>query len=328
MNYSVSICVPVYGVENYIEKCCHSLFKQSYEDTEYIFVDDCSPDKSISVLQEVLKDYPHRQQQVKIIHHTMNKGLSAARNTAMDAATGDYVMHVDSDDYLEIDAVKLSVEKAIESQADMVVFDMNIVYSDKTVYSSARVSSNRLQYLHDIIRRDCSVCVCGALYKRSLYQENHIRAIEGLNYGEDYVTKPRLVYHSNKVVALPMPLYNYVKYNASSYTQLVTKKSIQDVLFAIDILLSFFKEKSQSDKEIDYKEIEKELKIRNKVFLLEYCSKSNRSYVLKLFPEMNGQNTKMALKHHIVWQLSCRHWHLLLNVYLGLGNFIKRTFHR
>ena len=328
MNFLVSICVPVYGVESYIEQCCRSLFQQSYDRLEYIFVDDYSKDRSIDVLLKVLEDYPHRKQQVKIIHHAVNKGLSATRNTAMDAATGEYVMHVDSDDYLETDAVKLSVEKALETHADMVVFDMKIVYLDKTVYASSNASSDRMKYLHDIIRRDCSVCVCGALYKRSLYTSNHIRAIDGLNYGEDYVTKPKLVYYSAKIVALPLPLYNYVKYNTSSYTQLVTRKSIQDILSAVNILLTFFKEKSHVDRALDYDTIERELKIRNKIFLLEYCSGSDRTYIQRLFPEVNGQDTEMALKHRIVWTLSCHHLFALLNFYVGLGNFIKRTFHR
>lgn len=326
--YLVSILIPVYNVESYIARCAVSLFSQTYDDIEYIFVDDCSPDKSISVLQEVLNDYPHRKQQVQIIHHEVNKGLSAARNTAMDAATGDYIMHVDSDDYLDADAVKLSVEKAIESQADMTVFDMNLIYTDRTIHASARVPSSRMQYLHDIIRRDCSVCVCGVLYKRSLYTANHIRAIEGLNYGEDYVTKPKLVYYAEKIVALPLPLYNYVKYNDSSYTQLVTRKSIQNILSSVDILLTFFKEKSNADNKLDYGRIEKEIKIRNKIFLLEYCSGTDRAYVQGLFPEMNGLDTEMALKHRIVWKLSCHHLFALLNLYIRLGNFIKRTFHR
>lgn len=326
--YLVSILIPVYNVESYIARCAVSLFSQTYDDIEYIFVDDCSTDRSVDILLKILRDYPHRKQQVKIFHHNVNKGLAAVRNTAMDAATGEYVMHVDGDDYLDIDAVRLSMEKAVETQADMVVFDMNLICTDKTIYASARVPSSRLQYLHDIIRRDCSVCVCGALYKRSLYQANHIRAIEGLNYGEDYVTKPRLVYYSKRIEALPIPLYNYVKYNNSSYTQLFSQKSIQAILAATNFLLSFFKERSLSDKQIAYDEIECEIKIRNKVFLMEYCSKSDRNYVKGLFPEMDRLDTKMSMKHRIVWKLLCYHLSSVLNIYLDLANLFKRTFHR
>ena len=108
----VSILVPVYGVEKYIEKCAVSLFEQSYEDIEYIFVNDCTPDRSIEVLRATIARYPQRQKQVVIIDHDVNRGLGAARHTATEwAATGELVMHVDSDDYLMPHAVVASVRK-------------------------------------------------------------------------------------------------------------------------------------------------------------------------------------------------------------------------
>ena len=90
--YLVSILVPVYGVEKYIERCARSLFEQTYENLEYIFVDDCTPDKSIEILKRVIEDYPNRKNQVRIIHHEHNRGLAAARNTALDAATSEFYL--------------------------------------------------------------------------------------------------------------------------------------------------------------------------------------------------------------------------------------------
>ena len=101
----ISILTPVYGVEKYIEQCARSLFEQSYAPIEYIFVDDCTPDKSIGILQSLLKEYPERAQQVRIIHHDRNRGVGAARQTALMAATGDYLLFADSDDMLPEDAV-------------------------------------------------------------------------------------------------------------------------------------------------------------------------------------------------------------------------------
>ena len=106
----VSILVPVYGVEKYIKRCARSLFEQTYDNIEYIFVDDCTQDRSIDILEEVLKEYPNRKNQVKILHHAKNRGLSASRNTALDASTGDYLMHVDADDYLHVDAIALLIK--------------------------------------------------------------------------------------------------------------------------------------------------------------------------------------------------------------------------
>ena len=115
----VSILVPVYGVEKYIEKCAVSLFEQTCNDIEYVFVDDCSPDNSIGILEEVRKRYPERDK-VKIIRHDRNRGLAAARKTALMASVGDYVIHVDSDDWVSPDMVATLAEQAMKTGADLV----------------------------------------------------------------------------------------------------------------------------------------------------------------------------------------------------------------
>lgn len=116
----VSILVPVYGVEQYIEKCAISLFEQTYSDIEYVFVNDCTKDDSISVLKRVLEKYPQRMQQVRIINHEKNMGLGAARRTAILNANGDYILHVDSDDYIAENAVEVFIKEAYNSNADIV----------------------------------------------------------------------------------------------------------------------------------------------------------------------------------------------------------------
>ena len=122
----VSIIVPVYGVEQYIERCARSLFEQTYMNIEYVFVNDVTPDKSIIILNQVTEDYPQRSKDVKIVTHSTNRGVSAARNTGLAAATGDYLLYVDSDDYLCKDAVEQLVNKAEEKNADIVLFDTNV----------------------------------------------------------------------------------------------------------------------------------------------------------------------------------------------------------
>lgn len=100
-NIKVTICVPVYGVEKYIEKCAISLFEQTYPSIEYVFVNDNTPDKSIEILESVVERYPNRKPYVRIISHEKNRGLAAARNTAVDTVTTEFLMHVDSDDWVD-----------------------------------------------------------------------------------------------------------------------------------------------------------------------------------------------------------------------------------
>ncbi len=124
----ISVIIPVYRVEAYIERCVRSLMEQTLDEVEYIFVDDCSPDKSVSVLERVLKDYPLRQGQTHILRHATNRGLPAARNTGLDAAIGDYIFHCDSDDYLETDALQAMYDTAQKANAEIVYSDWYLTY--------------------------------------------------------------------------------------------------------------------------------------------------------------------------------------------------------
>ena len=98
----VSVIIPMYGVEKYIERCARSLMEQSLTTgVEFLFINDASNDKSVSVLEKVLLDYPSRKAASQIITHETNKGLPSARNTGLERARGEYVVHIDGDDFPE-----------------------------------------------------------------------------------------------------------------------------------------------------------------------------------------------------------------------------------
>ena len=97
----VSVIVPIYGVERYIERCSRSLFEQTLDDMEFIFVNDCTTDNSMEELGRTIEKYPERRNQIVILNHDHNKGLSHARETGIKAATGMYIAHCDSDDWVE-----------------------------------------------------------------------------------------------------------------------------------------------------------------------------------------------------------------------------------
>ena len=117
----VTIAVPVYGVEPFVEKCAISLFEQTYTDIEYIFVDDCTPDLSVDIIKRTLDRYPNRKEQVRIIKQQENKGCPAARNLAVQLANGEFIFHVDADDYIEPDAINTLVTIQETTGADLVV---------------------------------------------------------------------------------------------------------------------------------------------------------------------------------------------------------------
>ena len=147
MNILVSILVPIYNVENFIEKCSVSLFEQTYKNIEYVFVNDCSPDHSIEVLEKVAKNYPNRINSIKIINHDINKGLAGARNTAILNANGDYVLHVDSDDFIEKTTIEKLVKKAQDDCADIVVFDYYLEWQKVNKKVVHNFDPDKIKYL-------------------------------------------------------------------------------------------------------------------------------------------------------------------------------------
>ena len=129
----VSVCIPVYGVEKYIERCARSLFEQTIMDgIEFIFVNDCTKDKSIEILEQVVEKYPQRKNHVKIINRQRNGGLVAARNTALEHAAGDYIIHCDSDDWVDRDLYEKMYEQAVVSGADLVCAPIVCEYTNGT----------------------------------------------------------------------------------------------------------------------------------------------------------------------------------------------------
>ncbi len=111
----VSVIIPVYGVENSIERCARSLFEQTLDEMEYLFIDDCTKDRSIEVLKSVLKDYPKRKSQVTIHRMDNNSGQAKVREWGILNATGEYIIHCDSDDWVDKDIYRELYEKAKEN---------------------------------------------------------------------------------------------------------------------------------------------------------------------------------------------------------------------
>lgn len=243
INPLVSILVPVYNVAKYIERCTVSLLEQTYDNIEYIFIDDCSTDNSVDILISTINKYPKRYSSVRIIKHTKNRGLAAARNTAIDYAKGSFVMHVDSDDYIDIHTVDHLLIKQAELDADIVCFDV-CVY--KHLYKEYYIHPN-YQSPHEavelIMKGKALHMLCSRLIRLSLYNDNHIRAHEGVNVCEDLHVTPRLIYYSRRITNLHEILYHYDCNNSNSYTSKPSLNKYKQICKAYDILFSFFKER-------------------------------------------------------------------------------------
>src|SRR5690606_5467115 len=171
---TVSIIIPFYNVEKFIDKNVKSLLKQSYPYCEYIFVDDCSPDNSIDVIKRNLEEFPQRFSQVKIIRHEVNWGLPASRNTGMREATGDYIYHCDSDDWLECDSIELMMLHAEKYSADIVYSDYYLSFQKNERYMSQPQFSKSMQAVESMLCGKMKYNVWNKLVRRELYHDYNI----------------------------------------------------------------------------------------------------------------------------------------------------------
>lgn len=246
--YLVSVVVPVYGVEKRIERCVRSLFEQTYQNLEYIFVDDCTPDKSIDIISSVSKEYPNRQDAITIVHHARNRGLAAARNTGVEHVKGEFLCHVDSDDYLEVNAISLLVERQLESNADIVNGDAIKHRASGDVLIRVPKFTTKREWLTDILSVDNTLnhVLWGRLIRLDLYRDNGIRTKEGYNQGEDWQVMPQLAYYAKSVSEIDSVVYHYDCTNEHSLCACNGRANVQSWeqdIGSVKYLAAFFADK-------------------------------------------------------------------------------------
>ena len=314
MKYDVSVLVPVYNVSKFIERCLHTLFSQTYDNIQYIFVNDCTPDQSIEIIQKVLNEYPQRKEHVKIINHDKNRGLAASRNTGIENAGGEYVLHIDSDDYIELDMVELMFGKAKEEDADIVVCDFNIKW-EKTHKIAPQQFTDKDQYLRDILNTKAMPGVVNKLIRKSLYSENEIFPFEGINLGEDYVTTPKLIAKARRISKVNKPLYHYIQYNEGSYTAVMNQKAIDDLWFVLNELYNYFK----STKEFSL--LKNDLlkgQLIKKLDVVGRVHNEKRREIFETFSEANTvvSEAELSFRQTITYKLCVSNQYQLLNLFL------------
>lgn len=246
--YQVSVIIPIYKVEKYIERCARSLFEQTLESIEFIFVDDCSPDNSITILRNLLNEYPNRIAATKIIKHEHNRGLAAARNTGRSTAQGKYLISCDSDDWVEENMYELMYQKAQQTNADIVICDWEEVYATRKKRIFTNPPTDNIECVAALLSGKIHGSVCNKLIRKELYTQNNITCKEGINFCEDLYVTYRLCYFAKSIVYLNLPLYHYNQTNLNSYTSVhLSKISQQNIIDLTHEVRIFFEEQKEEN---------------------------------------------------------------------------------
>lgn len=314
----VSVLVPVYHVEEYIEKCARSLFEQTYDNLEYIFCDDCSTDASIQNLKEVMKDYPQRSEQIRIIHHERNRGSAAARNTLIDNCKGDFCFWADADDWVETNAVELLIKKQQEKEADIVTCRAYAHYVDGEVkeYFEGGWNLDKATLIEMILKSKCGASVWRRLIRSSLFTDYQIRCIEGVNGRDDFQLIIPLVYYSRKVDGIDAFMYHYRRDIPHS----ITYDHLNNLTYQIqDVKSHLFLKDFFMGKDDRYLSIISEAAIRRayKYMICQYRLKNKKGYKMMVdyVYEIDKKNWKVIRWNNLIIRLLERNYYIMRMTY-------------
>ncbi|BCS95589.1 hypothetical protein DSLASN_12210 [Desulfoluna limicola] len=230
----VSIIVPVYNVAPYLSTCLESLLLYQSAEIEVVAVDDCSSDGSL----DILKSYAKRYNNLRVISHSVNKGVAEARNSGLGLALGKYIMFVDSDDRLHSDAVKILFETAEKDTIDIVLFQIRKIDEKGNVLSETRVESRAYDLSYRDQRRIAFECMVGSLLAwNGFYKRDLLRTIQFSNYpnGEDLLFGVEAFCKARSVFIFPYALYDYLQRKDSASYALTKRhfKSVLDVVYEV-----------------------------------------------------------------------------------------------
>ena len=226
----VSVIIPVYNVENYIDKCLNSLVNQTLDDIEIIVVNDGSPDNSQKIIDKYVKKYPKK---VKSFIKK-NGGQGSARNYGLKYATGEYIAYVDSDDWVELDMFEKMYDKAKESNSDIVICGNNVIsMDDKILKSESSIIYNDI----DLEIMLGKMAVWNKIYKKSILK--NIKFREKVWY-EDIDFTVKLLLNSKNISFVDEPLYNYLLRPGSTMNNSNVSRNLE-LIEAFDEILNYFK---------------------------------------------------------------------------------------
>lgn len=242
--YDVSIIIPVYKVETYIERCLNSVMRQDTKamSIECILVDDCSPDKSMIIAENMIKNYSGGVT-FKVLRHETNQGLSVARNTGMSSATGHYLFFLDSDDYIFDDCL-IKLYNATKNYPDVEVVKGNHV--GRIWINASKIPSSPLDndtLLNLLYMSVIPVMAWNTLVKQTIVRKWNLKFMPGLLY-EDNLWTAQLFRHVDCFMFVSDTTYYYEDNNNSSITGnreiSIQAKSLPHFIIMVDELLSSF----------------------------------------------------------------------------------------
>lgn len=297
--------------------------EQTLTDVEFIFVDDASPDNSRQILEAVLSRYPERD--ARIVTHTENLGLPAARNTGLDQAGGRYIWHCDSDDWPEVTMLEKMQAAAKQADADIVYCDFFLSFETGERYMpNPSYSTGEDLLKKGFLAGAAKYNVWNKLIRKELYDKSGIRYPAGHGMGED-MTVIMLTTTADKVVHVKEALYHYVKLNANAFSNTFSQKHLDDIRFNAARAIACLEENGISEKDIAL------FKLNTKLPFLFSENKNQYPLWKEWYPEANRfvfDNPNLPFRTKLVQWLAGKNQFWAVNLYSRLINSVYRFKYR
>jgi len=238
----ISIIVPVYNVEKYLKRCLDSITKQTYSNIEILLVNDGSTDNS----GEICNNYSNNDDRIRVIHKK-NGGLSDARNIGLEAAKGEYVLFIDSDDYISENACEEFIREIGVNNIDLAMGDMTRIYSNTSgILQFSKDSNKKIITGKEFIKlqmynNSYNASACRNLYNRRFLLEHKLLFTRGLLH-EDEEWLPRVLLNADKVKIIGINFYNYLIRENSITQNKKKEKNALDLLYICELLEEYYSE--------------------------------------------------------------------------------------
>lgn len=310
----ISIIVPIYNAEKYLNKCIDSLVNQTKKELEFILVNDGSTDSS----EDIIKSY--KDKRIKYFKNK-NQGIGKTRNFGIDKATGKYLMFLDSDDYLDINACEKLYNKAIKEKSDLVVFDFYRVEETLKEVTINNFKSSSLKENPNLLL-DINLGPCNKLIKRELIDKSNTRFNEELKY-EDTPFVTEIIKNANKISKLNEYLHYYVIHSNSETT--VRDERVFDIIKIIDIIRNQYKNEKYMEDVVNkltvrtftnytiQQRVQKDLKVGMKFIdeAFSYMKKNIPNYKNNKYYETRGILRRTIEKNKFITKVYCSIYNLL-----------------
>ena len=281
---TVSLLIPVYNCREYIQRCWDSVESQTLSGMEVIYIDDRGTDGSIEFLEESLLKFGSKHKTF-IVHHDKNRGVAAARNTALANAAGEYTFFLDADDWLDADTLELMYDEGKKKDADIIGCDQILHYSDLTQKVSLPLKSTGIENVKAVLSNDIVGGLSHVMIRRALYKEADAFFIEGADYAEDLQAKLKLFLKTDRYTYVAGSFYHYDQMNLSSVSHKDSLKRVKGSYINILSMISTL-EKKEEHFQKDILRLKVEARLQVLKCILEYrCCEIKLSSV---YPEYSS----------------------------------------